>query len=271
MRVVCEGVDEGHRACRACLTQVMSGNLRCPTCNVRCEPGAKDGALERQMKPLEVKCDCCEWSGPWGDRIEHIAVCDNAAGRLGWKCPVEACHFTADTEREVEIHLLAGFQEHLELARPAAAAPPKHPSFGCKDTAQVYIASLAAFHASGERISSPQFVAAGGYVCLMTVSSGEHESVKVALRFCPKVCDPDYAPFPFSRPFIVSIVDPDHQSKCTTRQTKFHLTLETRHSDSNICPPATQASWTAGITRSFTREEIWALNRCHIIVKLYVT
>jgi len=270
-QVICQGVDEGHRVCKECLEQLIaSGNRRCPRCNIPCAPGVKDGLLERRMKEYEVKCNCCGWCGPWKDRASHALACEAAANRLGWKCPLFGCAFTARTEREVEAHLLAGFQEHLELARPAARAAPLHPDLGCKDTAQVYIPDVAAFHARGDALDSPIFIAGGGYTCLVTATPREEECIEVALRFWPRDCYPEVAPFPFPRPFKIMIINPDRQADATSRYVGHHLTTETRHTDVNICPPANTDAWTSGISGHFMRQEVQAINGVHIIIKLFV-
>lgn len=267
-QAVCLGADEGHRACQLCLQRVVSGNRRCPRCNVPVAMGFRDAALERQMKPIRVKCDLCDWQGLWGDRTGHLEACEEAGRQLGWRCPLENCPFTAETEREVEVHLLAGFQEHLELARPIARLPAQHPTFGCKDTAQVYLPDLAAFHRTGLPIDSPAFSASKGYLCKITLQPGEEESLFVYLKFFPDLSKPGI--FPFARPFHVFIVNPDSQSHVAVELVDYHISLETRLIDYNINPPVS-GHWTGGIgPNKFVRSRIHDLNRTHLIVKVIV-
>jgi len=270
-QIICQGVDEGHRVCKACLHRLIaSGNRRCPRCNVPCAAGVKDALLERKMRQCEIKCDCCEWRGSWEDRLNHVKRCEEAMKIIGWRCPLEACSFTADTQREVELHLLAGFREHLDLARPVVGVSTLYPNIGCKDTAQVYIPDLAAFHAQTDSIHSPVFMAASGYCCTMAVTPLANEVSQVALRFCPAQCRHQLAPFPFDRPFEAVIVNPDQQAIARFRHVDHHLTLETRHTDANINPPVTQTSWTGGISTNFSRDDVHSLNDTHILFKLFV-
>jgi len=268
VQAICGGIDEGHRACKACLQKVLVKNRRCPTCDMPCEMGFRDGALERQMKPVQVKCDCCGWHGPWPDRKSHLEVCDEAKQQLGWRCPMDDCPFTAQTEAEVEAHMLENFQEHLVRAQSIVEEPPLHISFGCKDTSQVYLPNLAGFHTAGLPVSGPAFIASKGFLCTMVLNPVEGEGITVELKLLPRRCRPGV--FPFEQPFYVLVVDPDEQARVESRLVDFHITLGTRLTDQNINPPATMDTWTGGLSITIDRAQIQAVNRNHLIVKVIV-
>merc|ERR1712187_976128 len=106
-----------------------------------------------------------------------------------------------------------------------------------KDTAQIYIPSLALFHGHAQSLDSPVFHAAGGYICIVTVKSQPGENIAASLRFYPDMCREETAPFPFSRPFTVMIVNPDDQVVCTQDLVDWHITSPERPDDRNINPP----------------------------------
>jgi len=268
-QVICNGVDEGHRACAACLGQILESNSRCPGCNSPCVAGFRDGHLERRMKSVLVRCDGCNWRGPWADRVQHAADCEGLQSKLSWQCPVDGCSFTAPTEREVEVHMLTRFQDHVRLAAPPVAAMPRFPDHAGKDFAQLYIPSLARFHEQGESVDTPTFLAGNGYVCLMTVWPRQAQSIEVGLRFFPSLSE-EAATFPFARPFSILLGDPDIRSRVTKRTISWHVTVRSRSSDPNICPPRTSEQWTGGLSTTFTRDECYNLSTEHLFVSVYI-
>eukprot|EP00929_Paragymnodinium_shiwhaense_P003796 TRINITY_DN104454_c0_g1_i1.p1 TRINITY_DN104454_c0_g1~~TRINITY_DN104454_c0_g1_i1.p1 ORF type:complete len:317 (-),score=0.65 TRINITY_DN104454_c0_g1_i1:30-980(-) len=269
-QVICNSVDEGHRACGPCLHRLMKNIKRCPSCNQSCDVGAIDGRLSRQMRTVDVSCDSCDWRGQWQDHEKHLTECAAVGESIGWRCPVEACGFRATSHRAVEIHMLNSYMEHLHLLpRPEEPIPAGRTlTTSAKDFAQVYIPSVREYMAAGELINSPMFIAGDGYMCTLQVKPGPDEIV-AGLALLRSQSGPRVR-WPFDRPFMVCFVSAQRQCVTHVRNVDFHLTTESRFRDPNICPAETSTMWTAGLTCSFSRAQWESLQSSDAFVKIFV-
>merc|ERR1711881_93302 len=93
------------------------------------------------------------------------------------------------------------------------------------------------------------------------------QKVEVGLQFFPSL---SAGPFPFPQRFVVMLVDPDNQCNIDRRIVDFHVSCPTRFTDRNINPLPETASWTGGITNTFTREDVATKggNKNHMIFKV---
>eukprot|EP00927_Polykrikos_kofoidii_P068458 TRINITY_DN63816_c0_g1_i1.p1 TRINITY_DN63816_c0_g1~~TRINITY_DN63816_c0_g1_i1.p1 ORF type:complete len:329 (+),score=18.74 TRINITY_DN63816_c0_g1_i1:130-1116(+) len=261
IQLICNGQLEGHRTCSGCMRNIK----RCPSCNVRCEKGLKDHAAARAMRLLRVKCPFCQVHRCELAGLEaHCRHCEAAIAVLPKLCPVPVCDFRAETEEDLQTHLLEGFQHHVTLSIPK---PPPFSTSSSKDTAQIYLPDLSDMFSASEPKQAPVFWAGSGYLCLFQVGPGLN-GLKCSLRFYRSTSLPNVV-WPFPLPFVFHLMNPDEVCVVKTYNVDFHITSETRDTDPNINPePIPQ--WTAGISHEFNEAECRALNPTHLVVVVTV-
>mmetsp|Transcript_21509 Transcript_21509/g.50087 ORF Transcript_21509/g.50087 Transcript_21509/m.50087 type:complete len:193 (-) Transcript_21509:34-612(-) len=132
-------------------------------------------------------------------------------------------------------------------------------------SAQVYIPDVDDFHAKGQRVHSPAFFAFG-YMCRLAAIPTDERAIHMALQVFPSLCKRS-AEFPFSRDFLVVLVDADNETR-TIRTVVDVKGWAIRCTNENINPSPQKHSWTGGMAHRYKQKEVEHLNSRHIIGKV---